>query len=93
MSKQPPVTQIKQGDTCQNCPWIIRGSEQQTKGTFDWGCKFYHTSIGFHKPYPPRLPYCDIDGRITAERHRRNKEAKKKIESAIKETSNNETEI
>lgn len=68
-----PVTQIKQGDTCKDCPWLVRGAEEP-KGTFNWGCRFYHQNISFSKPYPTRPSYCNIDGRIDQEKYNKSRE-------------------
>lgn len=75
-TRLPPVTQVTQGDTCEGCQWLVRGAEQ-TKGTFDWGCRFYYKNNGICKPYPIRLSFCDIDGKLSKERlERRNKRNK-----------------
>ena len=76
----PPVTQVEQGDTCKGCSWLVRGAEQSTKGVFDWGCRFYHKNNGISKPYPIRLSFCDIDGRLTIDRANRMKRQKTKEE-------------
>jgi len=90
-SKLPPVTTIKQGDTCQGCTWLVRGAEQ-SKGVFNWGCRFYHQSINPSKPYPTRLAHCDIDGRISQVKYERNKRPKEETSKPQEETENG-TEI
>jgi len=57
-----PITRIALGETCKGCPWIVHGVIGKIHS---WGCRFYHTSLGFHKEIPTRLNHCDIDGRIT----------------------------
>lgn len=75
--------QKKLGDTCKGCAWLVTGDKQKD-GTTSYGCRFYHTSLGFHKSYPPRLSHCDIDGRITNELYQR----KRRLNTEPTEESN-----
>lgn len=63
-----PVTQIKQGDTCKGCPWLKKG-DKNGDGLINYGCKFYHSFVGFSKSFPTRLPHCDMDGRISQKKY------------------------
>lgn len=65
--------QKKLGDTCKGCAWLVTGDKQKD-GTTSYGCRFYHTSLGFHKSTPNRLTHCDIDGRITEKRYNKRRE-------------------
>jgi len=47
-----PITRIALGETCKGCPWIVHGVIGKIHS---WGCRFYHTSLGFHKEIPTRL--------------------------------------
>lgn len=76
-----PMTKIEMGDTCESCTWLIQGAKNE-EGLYCWGCKFYHTHVGFSKKPPIRLIHCDIDGRITQGRYLKRK---KSNEDAIKE--------